>query len=111
MSIRADRVKSLKNSGKNLRETSSPRILLLLASPPSPGTSWHEQWPAMRVDFLNRFIHCRCGFIESPYATSVLLGSVIYFAILFLDWVFIIHDLIDAKSVVYEHPFLLNFFF
>ncbi|MQM20824.1 hypothetical protein Taro_053851 [Colocasia esculenta] len=38
----------LKNSGKNLRDPSSPRILLLLASPPGPGTSWHELGPAMR---------------------------------------------------------------
>ncbi|MQL72178.1 hypothetical protein Taro_004501 [Colocasia esculenta] len=42
-------VKNLKNSGKNLRDPSSPQILLLLASPPGPGTSWHELGPAMRV--------------------------------------------------------------
>ncbi|MQM09854.1 hypothetical protein Taro_042734 [Colocasia esculenta] len=42
-------VKNLKNSGKNLRDPPSPRILLLLASPPGPGTSWHKLWPAMRV--------------------------------------------------------------
>ncbi|MQM06269.1 hypothetical protein Taro_039090, partial [Colocasia esculenta] len=41
--------KNLKNSGKNLGDPSSPRILLLLASLPGPATPWHELGPAMRL--------------------------------------------------------------
>ncbi|MQM18337.1 hypothetical protein Taro_051327 [Colocasia esculenta] len=42
--------KNLKNSGKNLGDLSSPRILLLLASLPTPTTPWHELGPAMRQE-------------------------------------------------------------
>ncbi|MQM18230.1 hypothetical protein Taro_051218 [Colocasia esculenta] len=44
----SSRGKNLKNSGKNLGGPSSPRVLLLLASPPGPETPWHELGPAMR---------------------------------------------------------------
>ncbi|MQL68491.1 hypothetical protein Taro_000790 [Colocasia esculenta] len=57
------------------------------------------------------FIRLRCRFIKSPYATHVHLGGVINFAVLFINWVLIIHDLIDAKPVIYEHPILHNLFF
>ncbi|MQM20043.1 hypothetical protein Taro_053057 [Colocasia esculenta] len=40
---------NLKNSGKNLEDPSSPRILLSLGSFPRPATPWHELGPAMRV--------------------------------------------------------------
>ncbi|MQL90713.1 hypothetical protein Taro_023313 [Colocasia esculenta] len=42
-------VKNLKSSGKNLRDPSSPRILLSFGSFPRLATPWHELGPAMRV--------------------------------------------------------------
>ncbi|MQM12423.1 hypothetical protein Taro_045341 [Colocasia esculenta] len=45
--------KNLKNSGKNLEDPSSPRILLVLAFILGPETSWHELGPGFRRIRLN----------------------------------------------------------
>ncbi|MQM02524.1 hypothetical protein Taro_035299 [Colocasia esculenta] len=49
--------------------------------------------------------------VDPSYSTGIFFGSVIYFAILFIDWVLIIHYFVDTKPVVYEHPILLKHLF